>query len=108
MLLVESERQLNLTPHGQLASSRLGRVILYEAAESSLIGGATSFCGALLPLAVGVWLPGYITIAAALILLLLLGIFLARDVHGNPIKWGLGLLISGGILTYVGMQLNIV
>jgi predicted membrane protein (TIGR00267 family) len=106
--LVEAERQLNLAPHGQLASSRLGRAIFIETVMSSLIGGSSSFFGALLPLAVGVLMPGYIIIAVALLLLLLLGILLARDVHGNPFKWGVGLLISGVILTYVGMQLNIV
>jgi predicted membrane protein (TIGR00267 family) len=106
--LAVSERQLNLTPHGRLASSRLGRAVFLEAAQNAFSGGFTSFCGALLPLAVGVVLPGYITIAVALVLLFLLGIFIARYVNGNAVKWGLGLLISGAILTFVGMQLNIV
>jgi hypothetical protein len=37
--LVEAERQLNLRSHGRFASTRLGRVVLYEAITGSLIAG---------------------------------------------------------------------
>jgi len=106
--LVEAERQLNLTSHGRFASSRLGRTVLLEAAQSALVVGSSSFCGALLPLAIGAFLPGWVALAAALAILLLLGIFLAKVVYGNPIRWAIGLSIGGVILTYVGMRLNII
>lgn len=108
--LVEAERQLSITTHGQLASSQLGRAALREAAGRALITSACSFCGALLPLIVGSSLPAFrwLGIAVALASLALLGVFLGRTVRGQPLRWGAGTLLSGAVLAYIGSHLKIV
>jgi len=108
--LVQAEKHLNLRPHGRLVTSRLGRVVLFESTEGALIASACSFCGALLPLVFGVFLPNprWLAVAVALSALALLGIFLARTVHGSPFSWAVGLLLGGGILTWVGAKLHII
>lgn len=44
--LVRIEQQLNLTVHGRLASSRLGRLALLDAFGAALVSGACAFAGA--------------------------------------------------------------
>ncbi len=108
--LVLAEKHLNLHPHGELVTSRLGHVILWEATEEALIASACSFCGALPPLLFGVFLPGppWLAVAVALFALALLGIFLARTVHGSPFSWAAGLTLGGAVLTGVGAKLHII
>lgn len=50
--LVVAERQLNLTSHGRLASSKLGRTILREAIVAATLSSVSSFVGAMIPLLV--------------------------------------------------------
>jgi VIT1/CCC1 family predicted Fe2+/Mn2+ transporter len=108
--LVEAERQLSMTTHGRLASSRLGKSALREAAARGLLASASGFCGALLPLIIGSSLPGFrwLAIAVALGFLALLGAFLAKTVYGKPLRWGGGMLFSGAVLAYLGVHLGIV
>lgn len=108
--LTDAERQLNLTSGGRLASSKLGRAVLLDAAQGALLASVCSFCGALLPLVVGVAVPGFrwMAIAVSIFALTVLGVFLARAVHSSPFRWAAGLLISGALLTYLGIKLNII
>ncbi len=108
--LVRAEKHLNLRPHGKLVTSKLGHVILWEATEGALIASACSFCGALLPLLFGVYLPGppWLAVALALFALAMLGVFLARTVHGSPFNWAVGLMLGGAFLTGVGAELHII
>jgi VIT1/CCC1 family predicted Fe2+/Mn2+ transporter len=108
--LVEAEKQLNLRPHGRHVTSRLGRAVLLDAAEAAAIASGCSFCGALLPLGFGVFLPapGWLAVVVALAVLALLGIFLARTVHGSPFNWAVGLLAGGAILTCAGAWLHLI
>lgn len=108
--LTEAERQLNLTSRGRLASSRLGRAVITEAAQGALLASVCSFCGALLPLGMGVLLPRprWIAIAVSLLMLSVLGVFLARAVRGSPIRWAFGLVAAGAVLTFAGLKLDIV
>jgi predicted membrane protein (TIGR00267 family) len=108
--LVEAERQLSMTAHGRLTSSRLGKAALREATGRAVLASASSFCGALLPLIVGSGIPGFrwLAIAVALAFLALLGTFLGRTVYGQPLRWGGGMLFSGAALAYVGLHLKIV
>jgi predicted membrane protein (TIGR00267 family) len=107
--LVEAERQLNLTSHGQLATSRLGRAVMREAAIQAAIASGCTFCGALLPLVVGTWIqqPRWLGAVVALAALCLLGYFLARTVYGSPFRWMTGLVLGGVALTLMGAWLDI-
>jgi predicted membrane protein (TIGR00267 family) len=105
--LVEAERQLSLTGHGKLASTRLGRAALREAAGRALASSLSSFCGALLPLMVGAYLP-VIAILLALAALAALGTVLGATVHGRPLSWAAGLSAGGIVLATLGLYLKIV
>jgi predicted membrane protein (TIGR00267 family) len=108
--LSEAERQLNLTSHGKLANSRLGREVLLESAAAAIIGSASGFCGSLIPLLVGVMVPGarWLAIATALAVLAVLGAFLATTVQGRPLRWAVSLMLAGGALAYLGMRLRLI
>jgi predicted membrane protein (TIGR00267 family) len=108
--LSEAERQLNLTSHGRLASSRLGRAVLFESAAAALMGSVSGFCGALIPLLVGVIVPTarWLAMITALAVLAALGVFLAKMVHGRPLRWAASLVLAGGALAYLGMQLKLI
>jgi predicted membrane protein (TIGR00267 family) len=108
--LFEAERQLNLTSHGQMAASRLGRVVLLESGTAALIGCIAGFCGSLLPLVVGVMVPSapWLSIVVALTVLAVLGVSLARAASGQPIQWAFALIVGGGILAYLGTYLRLI
>lgn len=104
--LVEAERQLNLTEHGRLVTSRLGQRALQEAAGKALMTACYSFTGALGPLMLGVLWP-ILAVAAALFGLTLLGMLLAHVAHGRPINWATGLFVGGLAVATIGYFLNI-
>ncbi len=108
--LIRAERQLNLTSHGQLATSHLGTQALQEALLSGLLSSLAAFCGALVPLLAAALVPahGWVSIAAALVTLALLGVGLARAVHGRVIYWLLALMAGGAVLSVIGAYLKIV
>ncbi len=108
--LVHAERQLNLLPYGRMATTKLGRTVLREAASGSLIAAGCSFCGALLPLILGAVFPqmSWCAIAVALGALALLGGVLGKVVYGSPLAWSFVLLLGGAFLAYVGLKLKII
>jgi predicted membrane protein (TIGR00267 family) len=108
--LVNAEKQLNLTSHGRLATSKLGRDVLREAILSSSISSVSSFVGAMIPLAVAALLPahGWAGLAAAFVALALLGLGLAKVSRGNPLYWSAALVIGGVALSILGVRLRIV
>lgn len=108
--LVQAERQLNLLAPGHLAATRLGRAILHDALAAASISATCSFVGALVPLGLGVLLPGagWVGVAATIGLLALLGLLLARAVHGSPVVWAGGLVLGGLLVSLVGVQLDLV
>jgi VIT1/CCC1 family predicted Fe2+/Mn2+ transporter len=107
--LVREARELNLTRHGQLATTRLGRAVLAEASGDASLASAMSFVGALVPLAVASAVPSdpWLAIVVAVALLAALGVALARTIHGNPLIWASALAASGVALTLVGIELGI-
>lgn len=107
--LARAERQLNLTSHGKLATSRLGRRALLEALSGALIAAACGLIGATLSLLLCFWLsdPRWLGLAAVLVLLGLLGALLARSFHGSALFWAAALVIGGAALTYVGVLIDI-
>ncbi|MBS0424443.1 MAG: hypothetical protein JSR71_08490 [Proteobacteria bacterium] len=108
--LVEAERQLNLTEHGRFAASHLGRAASIEAATGALVACTATFAGAMMPLAIAVFIPEprWISIGCALAALALFGYLLARTVHGRPVRWMVALVTGGAVLAYIGMKMNIV
>jgi predicted membrane protein (TIGR00267 family) len=108
--LVHAERQLNLMSHGHLASTRLGRSVRMEALVSAVLSSVASFWGALIPLLTGVLLPTlrWGPIVTSLASLGVLGIALARVVHGSYWLWCGGLVTGGVLLSLVGIWLHIV
>lgn len=108
--LVVAERQLNLTSHGRLASSKLGRAVLREAIAAALLSSVSSFVGAMIPLLVAALVPshGWAALAAALVTLALLGAGLAKVSLGSPLYWSSTLVAGGVLLSVLGAELRIV
>ncbi|MER3446366.1 MAG: hypothetical protein C4291_05735 [Candidatus Dadabacteria bacterium] len=108
--LIHAERHLNLTSHGHLVTTQLGRIVFSDTLRGTAILGTYSFFGALLPLMSGAVLPGlrWLPIAIAITALGLLGIGLARAVYGNTIRWAIALIVAGVFLTAVGVKLHVI
>jgi predicted membrane protein (TIGR00267 family) len=108
--LVQAERQLNLTTHGKLVTTHLGRRVLLEAIVACVIASVSAFMGAFIPLLMAIVLPQYreVPIIVALLMLGLLGVGLAKALYGSVIRWSVLLILSGLILWYAGTQLHIV
>ena len=108
--LIRAETQLNLTSHGRFASSRLGRAILLEALGMTVVASISSFLGALIPLLTGAFLPDlrWASISASLISLGILGLVLARSVHGRCWLWCISLFCGGVVILLIGIKLRIV
>lgn len=107
--LVRQARQLNLTAHGRLAETKLGRAVLVEAFADAAVASIASLLGAVLPLAVAAAVPAHswLAVVAAAVLLGLLGAMIARMIHGSQSAWGLALASGGIALTFVGLRLRI-
>ncbi len=107
--LVHSERHLNLTAHGRLASTHLGRAVFYDALRGAVISGVSSFCGAAFPLLVAVLWPAapWIAIAVSIVALGCLGSGLARSFYGSSIRWTIALMIIGAALAFAGLELHV-
>jgi predicted membrane protein (TIGR00267 family) len=105
--LVEAERQLNLTEHGRLVTSRLGRAALIDAGSKAMVTAVFSFSGALLPLIVGVVWP-VLALVVALAALTVLGSSLGKIAHGRPLIWAVSMLAGGIAVAYIGFSLKIV
>jgi len=108
--LIHAEKELNLSLHGHLATTQLGKQVLRETFIGVLISSLFNFLGAMLPLGTAVIFPNmqWLAIAVAFLLLFLLGISIARLVYGTPIKWILALVLAGAVVSYVGYKLNVV
>ncbi|WP_321969162.1 hypothetical protein [Paraburkholderia tropica] len=107
--LLEAERQLNLTQHGRLVATRLGRAAFIDALMGALVAGGSTFARALMPLSVTVMAPrsAFLSIGAALAALAVLGYLLARTVYGRPLHWMLALVLGGAVLACMGVKMDI-
>ncbi|MBN9121865.1 MAG: hypothetical protein J0I06_22445 [Planctomycetes bacterium] len=108
--LVRAERELNLTSHGRLATTRLGRAVAAEAATAALVASLACFAGALIPLLVAAAIPRptWLGIGVAIAALGVLGGILGWAVYGRPLRWAVLLTAGGGVLTAIGAQLHVV
>lgn len=107
--LSRAEQQLNLTSHGKLATSRLGRRALLEALGGALIAAACGLAGAMLSLLLCIWFPQprWLGLAGDLVLLGLLGALLAKSFHGSALFWAAALIVGGAALTWAGVVIDI-
>jgi VIT1/CCC1 family predicted Fe2+/Mn2+ transporter len=108
--LIHAESQLNLTVHGQFAAGRLGHAVLIEAIRAAGLSSFASFVGALFPLVVAVLIPSFrlASVVSALLVLAGLGIGLGYSLHGSYLRWSMGLVIGGALLTVAGAHLRII
>jgi VIT1/CCC1 family predicted Fe2+/Mn2+ transporter len=74
-----------------------------------MISSGAAFLGALVPLLPAALLPSFrwASIAAALVTLAFLGVGLARSLTGSIVKWCLGLVAGGALLSIIGTWLKI-
>jgi predicted membrane protein (TIGR00267 family) len=107
--LVRAERQLNLTTHGRLATTQLGRAVLHETAGATVVSVVCNFLGASIPLITAAMIPGapWLSIAVANVVLGALGLGIARAIYGSAIRWAVMLMLAGSLLTLVGIELRI-
>lgn len=108
--LVRAEAQLNLMKRGKLATTHLGRRVLFDAIREAVLSGLFSFVSALLPLTLAAafpWLP-LLSITISLIGLGMMGVVLGIAVRGSPVVWALNLIIGGVLMTAIGFWLHLV
>lgn len=108
--LVHAEQHLSLRSHGQLVVSQLGRAAIFQAARAASLSCGCSFLGASLCLLPAALRPDHPSIAllVSLFVLAILGVAVARVVHGNGVAWAAALVLVGAVLAVVGAKLHIV
>jgi predicted membrane protein (TIGR00267 family) len=108
--LIKFEKELNLSYHGKLVKSNLGKQILKETIIGSSFSGFFSFSGAFLPISGAVFFPQYswIPVIIALLILAALGLNVAKLVYGNSISWVLALLLTGITVSFIGYKLHVI
>ncbi|WP_233424715.1 hypothetical protein [Mycolicibacter heraklionensis] len=108
--LMRAERQLLFTRSGRLAATSLGRAVLRDAVTVAAVAGAASFAGAALPLVIGALVPSarWTALLASVAALGGLGVLLAVHVGGRRSLWAIGLVISGVIVTVIGVEVDLV
>lgn len=107
--LVRAERQLNLTSHGRLAASRLGRGAVAAAAAGAFLAACCGVVGAAGALLISMCSPGPpgVGIAATIALLGGLGAVLARSFHGSIVFWSIVMMAGGVALTVIGAKIDL-
>ncbi len=108
--LVYAEKELNLASSGKLATTILGRKVLYSSAIEALIAGISGFLGAFFPLVVAiidVYLP-WITFSSSIAYLGIFGFALGRNVGRKSYLWSISLILGGIIVIIIGTLLHIV
>ncbi len=108
--LIRAERELSLTSHGRLAATRLGWAVFIEALSTTILSSLADFVGALVPMLTAVLLPDFRggAVLASLGSLGILGLVLARAVHGSYWLWSVALVAGGVVLSILGIRLHIV
>lgn len=107
--LIGYERQLNFASHGKLAASHLGRKAFLQSLGSAATAAVWTVVGAMIALITCIWVPeprwGGPLIDIAL--LGLLGVLLARSLHGSTWMWAASLMAGGVVLTAAGVELHV-
>jgi len=107
--IVRAEKELNLMAHGKLAETALGRRAVLDALAGACLAAFCGLLGAMVPLLLCHFFqePRWIGIAFTLALLGLMGVVLARSVHGAITYWTIALVAGGIALTWLGVKLDI-
>jgi VIT1/CCC1 family predicted Fe2+/Mn2+ transporter len=107
--LVRAARDLNLASRGQLATTRLGKQIFYEALWDAVVASVCGVIGSVIPLAISLAIPQVPVVGIALTIAILgvLGWLLGLSVFGSAALWSGGLILGGIVVTAIGVQLNI-
>lgn len=108
--LRHAERQLTLGSNGHLATGALGRAVRKEAMLAATVSSSAAFLGALIPLLSAALTPNvrWTSVLVTLAALALMGLGVARSVHGKPTSWIAGLVLGGVLMTVLGVLLRVV
>lgn len=106
--LMRAERELSMSSH--LAATALGHRVLVESVEAAAVAALSGLPGALLPLGIGVLVApsSWFAIVAAIAVLAVLGLVIARTVAGSSLRWVTGMVGSGLAMSLIGAALHIV
>jgi len=107
--LVRASRQLNMTEPGRLAATQLGRQAFRESALAMAVAAGASLVGAALPLLIGAVpvVPSWAVLALAIGALGLLGWALGTLLSARRLRWTIGMLAGGAVVTVIGVWLQI-
>lgn len=107
--LVRASRQLNMTEPGRLAATQLGRQAFRESAVAMTVAAGASLAGAALPLLIGAvpLVPSWTVLALAIGALGVLGWALGGLLSAHRLRWAIGMLAGGGVVTVIGVWLQI-
>lgn len=107
--LIRWEKQLNITSSGRLAATKLGKEVLLDVIKKTLLTFVFTFLGTLCTLSIIIFLPKNPLLIISFIVLLLgfLGNALSHIIYGNAIRWTVGFIIAGLLITYIGIILHI-
>jgi predicted membrane protein (TIGR00267 family) len=107
--LVHAEQHLTLHSHGGLATTHLGRAIIFDALRGTVLSGLSSFLGVVFPLIFAVFWPAvpWIALLVSLAALAFLGAGLGRSLYGSAPRWAVSLVIIGAVLAFIGLKLHI-
>jgi predicted membrane protein (TIGR00267 family) len=108
--LLQAEKELNLASSGKLATTALGRKVLLTAINDAIISGSSAFIGAFLPLliaAIDPYLP-WLTLSVSIAILAIFGFILGKTVGRYPIIWSFALIVGGGLIVAIGIELHII
>ena len=107
---MSQQRNLNITAHGKLATTNLGKKVFKESIISTGVTIIFGFVGALIPLIVYALFPkvAWIAIIISLAALGYLGVRIATSIYANKFAWAFGLMACGILLSIAGVMLHIV
>jgi predicted membrane protein (TIGR00267 family) len=108
--LIQAEKELNLVSSGRLASTALGRKVLYSSMIDAILSGVSGFIGAFFPLIVVLIDPyrPWITFSFSIAILGIFGWILGKTVGRKAALWSIALILGGLIVIFLGMKLHIV
>lgn len=108
--LIQAEKELNLSSSGKLASTALGKKVLYSTIVDSVISGVSGFIGAFLPLLIAILDPysPWGTLIFSVGVLGIFGFVLGKTVGRQPWIWTIALMLGGVFVILIGIKLHIV
>ncbi len=102
--LLDVERKMVISERGRLFGTALYRAGQLRALNRALSFSLTAFAGASIPLLPVIFLQGepFFGLLVPLLSLFILGFYLGRKGAGNPVLWGVAMVLAGALVTVVG------